>query len=379
MSTVQEYISVIGCFQGMLLFGLLVADTRMTTASRLLGVICFTIALIFLMPFLLTNRETPAIAWMIGIVFFLPVASAPLGYLYCRSALLGTPLVRRDWLHALPVLFCYALTADISLANPQEMANWIMGGEPSNLRLHISKYLPVTIASGYGFFAAWIIWAYRKQANSNLTNFDPTAFIWLLSLHVFSLLVWFLKTLSSFTTFAAILINDVANLFLVILIYTIAIMQWRRPQLFSIPGLSKEETEIAIFKKAGDTRAHDGELDPAIRADLFKTVETKMESDLLYLDSALTLTSLSEATGLSKHHLSEVLNRHSRKNFYEFVNGYRVDFVRKRLAEAPDRTVLDIALEAGFSSKSTFNAIFKQFTGQTPSQYRKGLISVEKD
>ena len=77
---------------------------------------------------------------------------------------------------------------------------------------------------------------------------------------------------------------------------------------------------------------------------------------------------------VARFHLSEVLNRHANKNFYEFINHYRIDYVCERLLEDPDRSVLDIALEAGFSSKSTFNAIFKQFTGQTPTQYRKAKI-----
>lgn len=373
MSTLQEYISVIGCFQGGLLFALLVADARLTTASRILGVICLMIAIIFLMPFLLANAENASIAWLIGILFFLPVALGPLGYLYCRSALLETPLAGRDFLHLLPILFCYALTADVSLADPHEMAAWITGAEPRNLRLQISEYVPVAFAYAYAGWTGWAIWRYRRQANDNLANFDPSAFKWLLTLQALSLVVWFLKTLSGFTYFAPVILNDVANLVLVVLIYTIAIMQWRNPRFFTIPGLSKEQPEIASVKKSKDAPVQDGELDPAIRAELFETVERRLERDRLYLDSDLTLTRLSDLTGVSKHHLSEVLNRHAGKNFYEFVNGYRVDFVRMRLEEDTDQTILDIALEAGFSSKSTFNAIFKQFTGQTPTQYRKAL------
>jgi AraC-like DNA-binding protein len=371
MSTLQEYISVIGSFQGFLLFGLLVADARMTTASRILGVICLMIAFIFLMPFLLANAGNASTAWAIGPVFFLPVALGPLGYLYCRSALLETPLAKRDLLHLIPWLFCYALTADVSIADPQEMAKWITGAPPLNLRLQIGEYVPVILAFAYAGWTGWIIWRYRRQANDNLANFDPSVFNWLLTMQVFNFVVWFLKTLSGFTSFAPILLNDIANLFLVVLIYTIAITQWRNPQFFTISSLSEQQPKSAPVEARKDEAAQDGELDPAIRAELFETVKNRLESGKLYLDSDLTLTRLSVLTGVSKHHLSEVLNRHAGKNFYEFINGYRVDFVRKRLAEDTDRTILDIALEAGFSSKSTFNAIFKQFTGQTPTQYRK--------
>jgi AraC-like DNA-binding protein len=371
MSTLQEYIAVIGSSQGFLLFGLLVADARMTIASRILGVICLMVAITFVIPFLLTNADNSAIGWTIGLVFFLPVALGPLGYLYSRSALLGTPLTKKDLLHLIPWLFSYALTADVSIADPQAMVKWINGAEPQNLRLQISEYVPVALASIYAGWTGWIIWRYRRQANDNLANFDPSIFNWLLTLQAFNLVVWFLKTLPGFT-FAPTIFSDAANLFLVILIYVIAIMQWRNPQFFTIPSLSEQQSAtVPAGKKSKAESVQDGELDPVIRAELFETAKNRLERDKLYLDSNLTLTRLSDLTGVNKHHLSEVLNRHAGKNFYEFINGYRVDFVRKRLAEDTNRTILDIALEAGFSSKSTFNAIFKQFTGQTPTQYRK--------
>lgn len=370
MSTLQEHISVIGCFQGCLLFGLLVTDARMSTASRILGVICLMIALIFLMPFLIMNAENDAIASTLGLVFYFPVALGPLGYLYCRSALLEAPLVRRDLLHVLPWLFCYAMTADVLMADPQAMARWITSPQPLNWRLQVSKYVPFALAYVYIGWTGLMIWLFRRQAIDNLANFDRSVFNWLFTLQAFSLVVWFLKTLPGFASASAIF-SDVANLFLIILIYIIAIMQWRNPHFFTIPNLSEEQSKAAPVITGKDKSVHDGELDPSIRAELFKQIKNQLESHKLYLDSALTLTRLAILTGLSKHHLSEVLNRHAGKNFYEFINGYRIDFVRKRLEEDTRQTVLDIALEVGFSSKSTFNAIFKQFTGQTPTHYRK--------
>ena len=379
MSTLQEYISVIGCFQGTLLFALLFTDARMTTASRILGVICLIIALIFLMPFLLANAGNASAVRIVGIIFFLPVALGPLGYLYCRSALLETPLAKRDFVHIFPVLFCYVLTADVSLADPREMVNWVTGAQPINLRLQISEYVPATFAFAYAGWTGWLIWRYRQQANDNLANFDPSKFHWLLALQVFNFVVWFLKTLSGFTFFAPILLNDIANLILVVLIYTIAITQWRNPQFFTIPGLAEEQPKSEPLEVRQDEPKQDGELDRAIRAELFETVKNRVEIDKLYLDSNLTLSRLSDLAGVSKHHVSEVLNRHAGKNFYEFINSYRIDFVRERLVEDANRTILDIALEAGFSSKSTFNAIFKQFTGKTPTQYRQTIIERKKD
>jgi AraC-like DNA-binding protein len=75
---------------------------------------------------------------------------------------------------------------------------------------------------------------------------------------------------------------------------------------------------------------------------------------------------------ISAHNLSEVINTQAGKNFYDFVNGYRVEAVMRRLRDPryAHLTILALAEESGFNSKSTFNACFRRHTGLTPSQYR---------
>jgi AraC-like DNA-binding protein len=100
-----------------------------------------------------------------------------------------------------------------------------------------------------------------------------------------------------------------------------------------------------------------------------------MESFQPHRDSELTLTSLAKKVNLSRNQLSEVINSSLGCNFYDFVNKYRVEDVKQLMVNSrfKDYTLLAIAYEAGFPSKSTFNSIFKKFTGLTPSEYRNGL------
>ncbi len=102
-----------------------------------------------------------------------------------------------------------------------------------------------------------------------------------------------------------------------------------------------------------------------------------MNDEQPYLNNELTLEGLATSVGLSSHHLSEILNQQANKNFYQFVNEYRVNFVCERILNDKNSKILDLAMSAGFSSKSTFNAVFKQFKGVTPSQYRKQLNNME--
>ena len=98
-----------------------------------------------------------------------------------------------------------------------------------------------------------------------------------------------------------------------------------------------------------------------------------MTAEKPFLESKLTLPQLSERTEIAQNHLSQILNEKMGKNFYEFVNAYRVDEFKARVSRegAENFTLLGHAMECGFSSKSSFNEIFKKMEGTTPSQYLK--------
>jgi AraC-like DNA-binding protein len=100
-----------------------------------------------------------------------------------------------------------------------------------------------------------------------------------------------------------------------------------------------------------------------------------MEQDRPWRDSALTLADLAGRLATTPHKLSEVLNAQLEQTFYDFVNGYRVRDVQRRIEsdDARNLTILSLALDAGFASKSTFNDVFKKHTGLTPSEYRRSV------
>ncbi len=96
-----------------------------------------------------------------------------------------------------------------------------------------------------------------------------------------------------------------------------------------------------------------------------------MEEDRPYLKDDLSLPELAAKTGLSPHQLSEILNREMGSSFKAYINRYRVGEARRILRERPDATIIEVALECGFRSKSAFNDIFREETGTTPTEYRR--------
>lgn len=101
-----------------------------------------------------------------------------------------------------------------------------------------------------------------------------------------------------------------------------------------------------------------------------------MQEHKPYLNHLLTLDNLAKQTLMPPRQLSQVINRHFDKNFFEFINTYRIDESKILLAKEENAkvTMLEIMAQTGFNSKATFNTFFKKIVGMTPTQYRKEQI-----
>lgn len=113
-------------------------------------------------------------------------------------------------------------------------------------------------------------------------------------------------------------------------------------------------------------------LTPAELAQIAADLERAVVDAQLHADSSLDLQTLSDRSGWPPSYISQALNQSLGRNFFEFVNGFRVAAAERCLADPADpRSVLDIAMACGFGSKSTFNTVFKRMTGVTPSEFRR--------
>ena len=98
-----------------------------------------------------------------------------------------------------------------------------------------------------------------------------------------------------------------------------------------------------------------------------------MEVEKPFLKNKITLQEIASALDIPNHHLSQVLNDKIKQNFFDFINGYRIEALKEKLKDPKSKhlTILGIANECGFNSKASFNRIFKKNTGLTPSEYLK--------
>ncbi|HSM64254.1 MAG TPA: helix-turn-helix domain-containing protein [Gillisia sp.] len=135
----------------------------------------------------------------------------------------------------------------------------------------------------------------------------------------------------------------------------------RQPEIFA--GITQNET----------TKYLGSNLTPDQIEVYKKQLLELLNSEKPYLNPQVSLADLSEKLSISSKHLSQVINQSFNKNFFDFINSYRIKKVQQILKESKDDklTVLEAMYQAGFNSKSSFNTAFKKETGQTPSEFRK--------
>ncbi|MCL2911314.1 helix-turn-helix domain-containing protein [Shewanella aquimarina] len=383
MPILIQYLFAIGSFQGVLMACLLIVGGQNSQGNRILGSWCLFLALRFLSAFIPMNGELNAFSDLIGWSYFLPAGYGALLFLYCRHALMEQRFRYLDLWHFTPLLICWGLNLDILLAPAESKLAMVQSGGPESWRFELSNLILFFQAFIYLGFTIGLLHRCRIKAAQTLSDFNPAIFTWLWKLLVLNGVIWLFKALGSLSTDFSRL-STLGDLLIVILIYSIALAQWRNPRLFTIAKLAETpniDDVSTLQTHSGDgniqgqqtTDKQSGVLTEGIRCNLSNVVKQHMAEHRPYLDNQLTLTRLAEAVGLTPHHLSEVLNQQESKNFYQFVNQYRIHYFCEKLRADSSAKLLDLALESGFSSKSTFNAVFKQFTGKTPSQYREQL------
>lgn len=167
-----------------------------------------------------------------------------------------------------------------------------------------------------------------------------------------------------------------SDIFLTILAFSVSYFGIKQPYLFKVVPEEKEEVEEAKESSEQKEKYKNSNLSDEQKEEYMEHIYSFMQTERPFLNAELTVQDLSKQLNISRHHLTEILNNDIGKNFFTFVNEYRVEEVKRRLLDErfEHLTIVAIAFESGFNSKSTFNSIFKQNTGLTPSQWKSKAL-----
>lgn len=311
--------------------------------------------------------------------FAMPLVSSPVLYFYIRSfSFDNKPPWSNQWGHVLPyLLFClvgfylsFSSTAGISFMNGLP----IFGADvPRWVRYNLP--VPLAIIPGlYAFLGLHVLVAYQKQLPENYSYTERISLNWLKWV-VLSQLILFVSLFLLIRFGVNFGYVTPQNLFAVVgsvlsfYVFFIGFFGLKQTTfLTDIPVTINVESSVATkasYKNSG--------LSDELADELFQKLIRHMAGNKPYLDENLSLTTLAQQLELTTNQLSQVINQKAGTNFFNFVNGYRVEAVKEKLKDPAfaHYSILAIGYECGFQSKSSFNKVFKQVVGQTPLEFQK--------
>lgn len=355
---------LMGIFLALLLF----LKSRQNFANIFLGLIVLTLALY---PF--QNRLSSFSYFLTdsSALVFLPISFilllGPAIYFYIR-ALVNPPgkISRREYLHFLPFLLGFIHQAMMFLMPAAEKKAVYLA--PETLATYNWEQSIAILLS-----LAYIVAAYRNfLSKTGITirellrgTFWPQKFLIMMTLffagwaiiHAINL-IFFDLAMAHYTYYPLWLLIAIF-----MYVFSFEVFYFQRMTAISVPRDSRP-AEYTRNISEPDILRHSHRL------------ATLMESERPHLDAELTLGKLAERLDIKPKDLTVVLNHGLKKNFYDFINEYRVNTAREKLTDPSCQhlTILAIAYDSGFNSKSSFNAIFKKHVLMTPNQYKKQFL-----
>jgi len=293
----------------------------------------------------------------------------PCIYIYMREMVYRKGVSLRDILHLLPLIIFFALWLPaLMLERHYILFEWL---KLNSLVVSFVVWCATLVQLGFYVHAVVVMTGIHDKRNENsYSTTGKMSLSWvgnflMLMVSVFVLLL--LGLLLRIINVPGVHFTRAVIILFAAIIYIMGYRGLLQPDLLSAEGPSPGEkpSPSTDIKSRLDT----GEIDL-----IEKQIRTLMEDDKPWLDADFSLDMMSAATGVHRNHLSFVINSRFGCNFFNFVNGYRVDEVKRLMAAAGGPgNILTIAFDSGFNSKASFNSIFKKFTGVTPSLYRKSL------
>lgn len=380
-----QVIALLGAAQGVILAMALATKRPRKTPHLLLAGAALAFAFHLAMVVYYSADLVDTLPHLVGLSHPVLFLFGPLGYLYVLTASDRDRRLRtRDLWHALPfAVFVLWISPVYVLSGVEKIALFHAIRDRGLMPVQALVAGPLVLVSGVAYTAATLLALHRHRqvVAQNYSSLERVNLDWLRGLAIAYGAVWLTAIALELGAQAGwdtpVESDLLLALGITVLICGIGYWGLRQPEIFRF---ATAEHAIASLAASGTPtvavttpRYERSGLSPREADELKAQLVALMERDRPYRQAELTLGDLAERLDTSPHRLSEVLNAQLGVSFYDFVNGYRVREVQERLAGADGAryTYLTLALEAGFASKSTFNAAFKKLTGMTPSDYRR--------
>jgi AraC-like DNA-binding protein len=264
------------------------------------------------------------------------------------------------WLHFLPILSVYVYLIPFLLKSAEDKIQ-VYRNEGAGYELFGSILFYAIIASGiiYVIWSSVLLKRHRRNILNQFSDVEKISLGWL------QFLTWGMGALWVLVIFAQ---ND---FFIysgaVIFVFLIGFFGIRQEGIFTSVKPVQPAAQAVKYSRSG--------LNTESAGKLYNSLIHLMKEEGLFRKSDLTIGDLAEKLDVHPNYVSQVINEKESRNFYDFVNNFRIGEFKRLVAIPENRrlTLLSIALDCGFNSKSSFNRHFKKATGQTPSEYYSAI------
>ncbi|SIS96397.1 AraC-type DNA-binding protein [Chryseobacterium ureilyticum] len=298
--------------------------------------------------------------YLIGLELLLPFMHGPMLYLYIISVT-GRELSKKIWLlSGSSVLVVYLLLFQFLTLSPQNRAMvYLNNGRGYELLSDIIKILMMFSGVFYVTLSCLEVRKYKKRISEQYSNTEKINLNW----------VYYLISGIAFIWIAVIIRNDILIFSMVVLFILVA-------AYFGISRVGILDFPVIAVEKEADNESikyqKNSPGDEVIQTTYKKLVE-RMKGEKLYKDSELNLNHVAQLLEVHPNILSQTINSMENKNFYDYINRQRIEEFKK-LAVLPENqkyTILSLAFESGFNSKTSFNRNFKKYMDCSPREFLK--------
>jgi len=375
-------ISLIGAVQTLFYLILFNSKKKKVLSDYVLLLFLILLGLVFFDNYLRNTGFYETYPGLWGITYCFPLLIAPLMYYY--TVLITTQVQRfnrRYLLLTLPFIFffIYYLATYYLLPVNQKIAFYERASmHPWGMILAGEAFI---IASGpvYAVLCLLRLYKHSKNIGKYFSFKEGISLQWLKTVSYLVIVSDFIMLLTNlFSDFIRVITVETADNIMhasnVLLVFYVGFMGFRQKLIYNSVNentlqtadkqLKQKETEVSKYVKSG--------LKDAEAEKYYELLLDLIEKEELFQNGKLLLKDIADRLGISNNYLSQIINQKTGKNFFRFINEYRVEKAKQLLADKAGKyTILSIAYDCGFNSKSSFNTIFKEYTGKTPSEFLK--------
>ncbi len=386
--SLYDLLLLFSVFQGALLLiaiPSIQANNKSANNWLLLSIGASSVSLLF---YLLSNfsgavQAYPKVIFLPDFIIFL---YAPIYFFYLRKLLFNeTSLPSKWYLHFLPFVIQVFAYLPFLLNSDKEMLDTIMNQDTTLVYVFLTTgILGLCWNSYYWNLFRSMIQNYKRQFETNFSYEQNLSYLnTVLYIHLICLLLWAaffaVFAVSRWQNWETVNLQenfiDVIWLSFSVVSFFLGYFAIHQAETFKADPQSvsifDDILESRVAEKVPIEHIEDKNTADEVMQELIRDLEAAMLEKKLFHNPKLTLSELAKQINSQPHVLSKVINEYYEKNFFDFINGYRITEFKKLIQDPQfhNYTLLALAYEVGFNSKTAFNRSFKKATNQTPKEY----------